>query len=182
MTTTTVSGKPRSSLFTFLLRLIRMNRYTGVSVSVLYGQNLLIRPWERRNILTFVVSQNSKHGIYRIFQIHWKYFIKIIKKNSQNTVLVPTQILIEYTITITVCRALFIKSPFRVHSLLVKLSCDSRFYAFTACSFVFKEITLVGANQGNFFENATACSNARWKRLSQRSLRHTRENIKLISD
>jgi len=30
--------------------------------------------------------------------------------------------------------------------------------AFTACSCVFKEITLVWANQGNYFENATACS------------------------
>jgi len=28
----------------------------------------------------------------------------------------------------------------------------------TACGCVFKEITLVGSNQGNFLENATACS------------------------
>jgi len=41
----------------------------------------------------------------------------------------------------------------------VKLRCDERFtHAFTACGCVFKEITLVGANQGNYFENATACS------------------------
>ncbi len=40
-----------------------------------------------------------------------------------------------------------------------KLSCDSRLQrAFTACGCVFKEITLVGSNQGNYFENATACS------------------------
>jgi len=40
-----------------------------------------------------------------------------------------------------------------------KLSCDSRFQrAFTACSCVFKVITLIGSNQGNFFENATTCS------------------------
>ncbi len=40
---------------------------------------------------------------------------------------------------------------------LIKLSCDSRFRrAFTAC--VLKEITSVGWNQGNYFENATACS------------------------
>jgi len=36
-----------------------------------------------------------------------------------------------------------------------KLRCDERF---TACGCVFKEITLVGSNQGNFFENETACS------------------------
>jgi len=41
----------------------------------------------------------------------------------------------------------------------IKLRCDERFtHAFTACGCVFKEITLVGSNQGNFFENATACS------------------------
>ncbi len=41
----------------------------------------------------------------------------------------------------------------------LKLRCDERFTrAFTACGCVFKEITLVGSNQGNFFENATACS------------------------
>jgi len=40
-----------------------------------------------------------------------------------------------------------------------KLRCDERFmHAFTACGCVFKEITLVGSNQGNFFENANACS------------------------
>ncbi len=41
---------------------------------------------------------------------------------------------------------------------LFKLSCDSRFQgAFTACICVFKVITLVGSNQRNYFENATAC-------------------------
>jgi hypothetical protein len=41
----------------------------------------------------------------------------------------------------------------------LKLRCDERFtHAFTACNCVFKEITLVGSNQGNYFENATACS------------------------
>jgi len=40
----------------------------------------------------------------------------------------------------------------------LKLRCDSRFQrAFTACICVFKEITLVWANQRNFFENATTC-------------------------
>ena len=51
---------------------------------------------------------------------------------------------------------------FRLDPLLVgmfKLRCDGRFtHAFTACVCVFKEITLVGSNQGNYFENATACS------------------------
>ncbi len=42
----------------------------------------------------------------------------------------------------------------------LKLRCDSRFQnAFC----VFKVITLVGSNQGNFFENATACSKSTLK-------------------
>jgi len=42
---------------------------------------------------------------------------------------------------------------------LFKLSRDSRFQrAFTACSCVFKVITLIGSNQGIYFENATVCS------------------------
>jgi len=41
-----------------------------------------------------------------------------------------------------------------------KLHCDERFtHAFTACGCIFREITLVGSNQGNYFENATVCSN-----------------------
>jgi hypothetical protein len=40
-----------------------------------------------------------------------------------------------------------------------KLHCDERFTrAFIACGCVFKEITLVGSNQGNYFENATSFS------------------------
>jgi len=43
--------------------------------------------------------------------------------------------------------------------ILLKLRCDERFtHAFTACGCVFKEITLVGSSQGNYFKNATACS------------------------
>jgi hypothetical protein len=43
--------------------------------------------------------------------------------------------------------------------LLHCLSCNSRFQGvFTACSYIFKVINLVLANQGNYFENATACS------------------------
>ncbi len=41
----------------------------------------------------------------------------------------------------------------------LKLSCYSRFqHAFTACSCVFKVLMLVSSNQGNYFENALACS------------------------
>ncbi len=41
----------------------------------------------------------------------------------------------------------------------VKLSFDEHFtLAFTTCGCIFKEITLVGLNQGNYFETATACS------------------------
>jgi len=43
--------------------------------------------------------------------------------------------------------------------LRLKLSCDSRFQrAFTACVCVFILVTLVWANQGNYIENANACS------------------------
>jgi len=46
----------------------------------------------------------------------------------------------------------FLNKPF-------KLRCDTRFqHAFTACSCIFKKITLVGSNQSYFFESATACS------------------------
>jgi len=45
-----------------------------------------------------------------------------------------------------------------------KLRCDTRFqHAITACSCVFKVITLVSSNQGNNFENATACSKRMFK-------------------
>ncbi len=42
----------------------------------------------------------------------------------------------------------------------LKLLCNERFtHAFTACSgCVFKEFTLVGSSQGNYFESTTACS------------------------
>ncbi len=45
---------------------------------------------------------------------------------------------------------LFLFPYFYVFDL--KLRCDER------CGCVFKEITLFGSNQGNYFENATACS------------------------
>jgi len=51
---------------------------------------------------------------------------------------------------------------FEMNWLKVKLCCDTRFQReFTACSCVW-------ANQGNYFEKATAC----WKRLSQLSFTH----------
>ncbi len=48
----------------------------------------------------------------------------------------------------------------------IKLRCDERFtHAFTVCGCVFKEITLVGSNQGNYFENATVCSKGTLKTI-----------------
>jgi len=45
-----------------------------------------------------------------------------------------------------------INSKMQVWIINLKLSCDSRFQrAFTACVCVFKVITLVWANQGNYF-------------------------------
>ncbi len=54
---------------------------------------------------------------------------------------------------------MFLTITFYSHSLTtsLKLRCDTRFQrAFTSCSCVVKIITLVWANQGNYFENATA--------------------------
>jgi hypothetical protein len=51
-------------------------------------------------------------------------------------------------------------------NLLLKLRCDSRFQrAFTAWSCVFKVFTLIGSNQGNYFENATTYSKRMRKTL-----------------
>jgi len=56
--------------------------------------------------------------------------------------------------------------------LSLKLSCDNRFqHAFTACSCVFKVITLVWANQRNFFENAFTCSKRMRKTLVETQLK-----------
>jgi len=43
--------------------------------------------------------------------------------------------------------------------ICIKLRCNSHFQReFTACSCIFKVITLIGSNQDYYFENATACS------------------------
>jgi len=48
----------------------------------------------------------------------------------------------------------------------LNLRCDKRFtHVFTAYGCVFKEITLVESNQGNYFENVTACSKRMRKTL-----------------
>ncbi len=53
-------------------------------------------------------------------------------------------------------------------NLFVKLRCDERFtHAFTACGCDYKEITLVGSNQSNYFENATAYSKRKLKLTTQ---------------
>ncbi len=63
-----------------------------------------------------------------------------------------------YSILNKIKEAMHIFSDFGGETLL-KLRCDERFkHAFTACGSVFKVITLVCSNQGNDFENATACS------------------------
>ncbi len=60
-----------------------------------------------------------------------------------------------------------------------KLSCDIRFQcAFTACCCVFKVITLVWANQGNYFENVNACSKCTLKTTVATQLNST--NLRYI--
>jgi len=60
-----------------------------------------------------------------------------------------------------------------------KLSCDSRFQReFNACSFVFKGIARVGSNQGNYFENETACSKRKLKTRVATQLKQINQNLK----
>jgi len=59
----------------------------------------------------------------------------------------------------TDCRALIC-----IANTSFKLRCDTRFQReFTASGCVFNVITLEGANQRNFFENATSCSKSTLK-------------------
>ncbi len=94
---------------------------------------------------------------------------------------------IEVTL-ITVCQILFdpvipLKTRQRADSFqsFVKLRCDERFMqAFTACSCVFKEITLVGSIQGNYFENATACSKRTLKTtVATQLLKHYTKKLRI---
>jgi len=90
-----------------------------------------------------IYQQNSKSN-WNVKDFHWRKMITILYT----------------TITITVT------------DYSLKVRCDERFtHAFTACGWVFKEITLVGSNQGNYFEKLHAV-NARWKRQSQLSLNY----------
>jgi len=60
---------------------------------------------------------------------------------------------------------------------LFKLRCDERFtHAFTAWSCFFKVITLVWDNQGNYFENAIACSKRTLKTTVATQLYFTKRN------
>ncbi len=66
---------------------------------------------------------------------------------------------------------------------MLKLRCDERFtHAFTAFDCVFKEITLVSSNQGNYFENATECSKRTLKTTAATQLYSTQHNKSLNSN
>jgi len=66
--------------------------------------------------------------------------------------------------------------------MFLKLRCDSRFqHAFTACSCVFKKITLVDANQCNYFENATTCSKRMRKALVATQLKLLNHNTPTVT-
>ncbi len=64
----------------------------------------------------------------------------------------------------------------------IYLRCHTRFQVvFTACCWVFKEITLVGSNQSNYFESATACSKYKLKmRVAMQLKTSTVHYLKLI--
>jgi hypothetical protein len=51
--------------------------YVGLADEGDYKIERLLRPCERRNISTFVFSQNLKDGIFRIFHINRIYWVKI---------------------------------------------------------------------------------------------------------
>jgi len=59
---------------------------------------LLLRPSERQNIPTFVVSQNLKHWI---FQIYWKYCVIIVSQNFRKNV---TKLNVRFEVKNVVCR------------------------------------------------------------------------------
>ncbi len=68
---------------------------------------------------------------------------------------------------------------------LLKLHCDTRFQrAFTSCSCVFKVITLVEANQRNFFESTRECRKCLLKRRVAMQLKFCQmfltQNIKTV--
>jgi hypothetical protein len=64
----------------------------------------------------------------------------------------------------------------------LKLRCDERFtHAFTACGSVFKVITLVGLNQGTYFENATTCSKRMRKTTVATQLKFSQKKHEFIS-
>ncbi len=90
-----------------------------------------------------------------------------LKINKEYMYIVPLYNCLESVPRVT-DKQLIYRSPW---PNLLTLRRDTRFqHAFTACSCVFKVLTLVWANQRNFFENAQLHSiNARWKRLSQLS-------------
>ena len=67
------------------------------------SKGLRLRACERQKILSFVVLQNSKHGQLRNFWMYRKYRHVIITFFCE--IPVPTEILIEYMITITERRA-----------------------------------------------------------------------------
>ncbi len=61
--------------------------------------------------------------------------------------------------TCCLIKYLVYKYTVKIKKSYIGLRCEERFmHAFTACGSVFKVITLVGSNQGNYFENATTCS------------------------
>jgi len=126
------------------------------------------KPWGPC-VLLKVLNIQLKSESKRLFCDYWKpiitqYFCKIrnnqkIQKLTKNLLQNLAKIVSQYHTS-----HLFdieMQIPITVLSLffVVKPNCDSRFQcAFTACSWIFKVITLVGSNQRNFFENANACS------------------------
>ncbi len=69
-----------------------------------YGDEFLLRPCERRSFLCFIVSQNTNTASFEIFVSIKNIALKLNFYNRK--ILVSTQILIKYLITITECRAL----------------------------------------------------------------------------
>ncbi len=139
-----------TGLFVFL-PLHNKLQYCGVLISCSLVQSFSISHSNFINFPTFIwffVSLSLTHSL----------FISITQTRSLILSLPDT-----YSLS-HVC--LFFPLSFTIHNdfrlLWVKLRCDTRFqHAFTACSCVFKVITMVWANQRNSFENTTAACSKR---------------------
>ncbi len=122
----------------------------------------LCAPSNDKNFVSLILDSFLKGRLHICFPhvfstLHCNFFylpqfcsIKVSYKKSQHNAVNTCgnwMCKLSFTKNVQFCRCL-------------KLHCDESFtHAFTACVCVLKDMTLVVSNQGNYFENASACSN-----------------------